>query len=61
MIWKQLSHANSLIITKNDYTYDYYRKVQSIKLFRQSQVFRYTLYLHDIQKLASIPYSSLSN
>ena len=26
-----------------------------------SQAFRYTLYLHDMQKLASVPYSSLSN
>ena len=44
-----------------DYTYEYYIKVQSINLFKQSQVFRYTLYLHDVQKLASVPYSSLSN
>ena len=27
--------------------------MQSINLFKQSQVFRYTLYLHDVQKLAS--------
>ena len=33
--------------------------MQSINLFKQYQVFRYTLYLHDVQKLASIPYSSL--
>ena len=36
-------------------------KVQRINLFKQSQVFRYALYLHDVQKLASIPYSSLLN
>ena len=37
----------------DDYTYKYYIKVPSINLFKQSQVFRYTLYLHDVQKLAS--------
>ena len=35
--------------------------MQSINLFKQSQVFRCILYLHDVQKLASVPYSSLSN
>ena len=35
--------------------------MQSINLFKQSQVFRYTLYLRDVQKLALVPYSSLSN
>ena len=35
--------------------------MQSINLFKQSQVFRYTLYFPDKQKLASVPYSSLSN
>ena len=61
MIWKQLSYTNSLIIITSDYTYEYYIKVHSINLFKQSQVFRYSLYLHDVQKLASVPYSSLSN
>ena len=32
-----------------------------MNLFKHSQVFRYTLYLHDVQKLASVPYGSLSN
>ena len=36
-------------------------KKQSINLFKLPQVFRYTLYLHCVQKLASISYSSLSN
>ena len=38
-----------------------YTKVWSIILFKQPQVLRYTLYLHDVQKLASVSYSSLSN
>ena len=46
----------------NKITYEYYIKVQSIiNLFKRSQVFRYTLYLHDVQKLTSVPYSSLLN
>ena len=40
MIWKQLSYTNSLIIITSDYTYEYYIKVHSINLFKQSQVFR---------------------
>ena len=36
-------------------------KKQSISLFKLPQVFRYTLYLHCVQKLASISYSSLPN
>ena len=36
-------------------------KKQSINLFKLPQVFRYTLYLHCVQKLASFSYSSLSN
>ena len=28
--------------------------MQSIKLFKQSQVFKYTLYLHNGQKLATV-------
>ena len=36
-------------------------KKQSINLLKLPQVFRYTLYLHCVQKLASISYSSLSN
>ena len=35
--------------------------MQGINFFKQSQVFRYTLYLHDVQKLASAPYSSFSD
>ena len=32
-------------VNKQDYyTYEYYIKVQSISLFKQSQVFRYTLF-----------------
>ena len=50
-----------LVVLSVDYTYEYYIKVQSIILFKQPQVFRYTLYLHDVQKLVSVPYSSLSN
>ena len=33
----------------------------NINLFKLSQVFKYTLYLHDVQKRASVSYSSLSN
>ena len=62
MIWKQLSHTNSLtIITRLLYLWILYKNTEYIDLFKQSQVFRYTLYLHDVQKLASVPYSSLSN
>ena len=39
----------------NKMIYEYYIKVQSIDLFKQSQVFRYTLCLHDVQKLVSVP------
>ena len=35
--------------------------MQSINLFKQYQVFRYTLHLHNVQKLASVSYISLSN
>ena len=35
--------------------------MQGIHLFKQSQVFRYTLYLHNVQKLTSVRYSSLTN
>ena len=62
MIWKQLSHTNSLtIITRLLYLWILYKNTEYIDLFKQSQVFRYTLYLHDVQKLASVSYSSLSN
>ena len=58
---KQLSHTNSLImITRRLYLQMLY-KMQSINMFKQSQVFRSTLYFHEVQKLASVPYSSLSH
>ena len=43
------------------FTYEYYIKVQSISACSNSLKYLGTLYLHDIQKLASVPYSSLSN
>ena len=61
MIWKHLSHMIPLIMITTWFTCEYYIKVQSINLFKQSPVFGYTLYLHDVQKLASACYSSLSN
>ena len=38
-----------------------YKSTKYINLIKQSQVFGYILYLHDVQKLASVPYSSLSS
>ena len=61
MIWKHLSHMIPLIMITTWFTCEYYIKVQSINLLKQSQVFGYTLYLYDVQKLASACYSSLSN
>ena len=45
MIWKQLSHTNYLIMIKRWLYIWIYINVQSINLFKQSQVFGYTLYL----------------
>ena len=58
MIWKELSQTNSLKMIQDNYTYEYYIKMQSINLFKQSQVFS-VLCIYNVQKLASVPYSSL--
>ena len=45
------------MITRLLYLGILYNSTLYINLVKQSQVFRYTLYLHDVQKLASVPYS----
>ena len=58
MIWKQLSHGNShIMITRWLYLWILDKSAE----YQLVQVFRCTLYLHDVQKLASVSYSLLSN
>ena len=54
MIWKQLSHRNSrIMITKL-----LYKSTEYINLFKQSQVFKYTLYLHHVKtSLSSLQFT----
>ena len=49
------------MITRLLYLGILYKSTEYINMFKHSQVFKYTLYLLDLQKLASVPYSSLSN
>ena len=49
------------MITRLLYLGILYESTEYNNMFKQSQVFRYTLYLLDLQKLASVRYSSLSN
>ena len=62
MIWKQLSDTNSLImITTWLYLWILHKSAKYQLVQIVSSVDLGALYLHDVAKLPSVPYRSLSN